>query len=248
MIGAIIQARMASTRLPGKVMFPVKERPMIHYLIAQLQHVRKLDKIVLATTTNKEDDPLVDFAIEQGINYFRGSEHDVLDRNYQTAKSYSIQHILRITGDCPLVDPEVCELVIHTYSQNKADYVYLGPSFAEGVDCEIISYKSLKKAHQNARLKSEREHVTLYFFNHPDKFVIISVNNKIDDSKYRFTLDEDSDFKVIKAIIEGSSQAESAPFKAENIKSFLDHHPKVFQLNQHIVRNEGLIKSLNNDE
>jgi spore coat polysaccharide biosynthesis protein SpsF len=103
MIGAIIQARMTSTRLPGKVLMPINGRPVIEYLFAQLKHVQKLDTIVLATTTNKEDDPLVKYAKANGYNYYRGSEHDVLERYYNAAKQYNIHHILRVTADCSLI-------------------------------------------------------------------------------------------------------------------------------------------------
>lgn len=247
-IGAIIQARMTSTRLPGKVLKEVLGKPMLFYQLEQLKSVSKIGKITVATTTNKEDDPIVSFCEKNSVAYFRGSEDDVLKRFYQTAQYYQIDIILRAMADCPLLDPKVCDREISTYLNEKADIVRLGPTFAEGLDCETFSFQALKEAHQNAKLKSEREHVPLYFFNHTETYNLIILENETDDSKYRFALDEPEDFQVIKAIIEGLSSEKPGSFTAEKVKSFLDQHPDIFCLNAGIIRNEGLLKSLRDDE
>ena len=248
MLGVIVQARMNSERLPGKVMLEVNGLPIIDYLFSQLKYIDALDKTILATTTNKGDNPLVDYAKSNKINFYRGSEKNVLKRFYQTAKHYNLQHIMRVTGDCPLLDPNICKALIDKHFFECADYTSLGASFAEGSDCELMSFNSLEVAHYNAKLKSEREHVTLYFINHEKDFVNKVVENDFDDSRYRFTLDEECDFQVIKAIIENLSLHHSPPYTSEMIKQFFVQHPEVFELNKNIVRNEGLINSLIDDE
>lgn len=248
MIGAIIQARMTSIRLPGKVLLEVKGKPLIEYLLSQLEQVEHLDKIVLATTTNREDNPLVEYAAKRKINCFRGSEDDVLERYYKAAKNYKLGHIVRITADCPLVDTGVCNRVMETYLSTESDFVHTGLTFAEGLGCEIFSFDVLTKAYQNARLSSEREHVTLYIHNHPDIFKITTLQNTTDDSRYRFTVDELEDFEVVKAIIEGMPEEKPGSFTAEKVKKFLDEHPEIYQLNAAVVRKEGLLKSLQEDE
>ena len=244
MVAAIIQARMTSTRLPAKVMKKVKERPLLGYLIERLRFCRRIDKIILATTANKEDDLIVSFAREENLPFYRGSEDDVLDRYYQTAKTFNIDHIVRITSDCPLIDPRICDHVVKVYFESNVDFVRTGPTFAEGVDCEVLSFKALEKAWNEASLKSEREHVTLYIRNHPQLFEMITLKNETDDSKYRFTVDVWEDFLVVKIILEELYKESSKIFAIDEIKKFLDSNPDVFRLNAKVVRNEGLIKSL----
>lgn len=248
MIAAIVQARMTSTRLPGKVMKVVNGRPLISYLVERLRFCNRLDKIILSTTINKEDDSIVLFAKkEESLSIYRGLEYDVLDRYYQTAKKFKIDHIMRITSDCPLIDPQICDHIIDVYLSSGVDFVHTGATFAEGVDCEVLSFKTLEKAWNEASLKSEREHVTLYLHNHPEIFEKITLINETNDSKYRFTVDEPEDFEVVKAIIEALYRKGAAPFKTKEIITFLDEHPDIFKLNAHIIRNAGLLKSLNED-
>lgn len=248
MILAIVQARMFSTRLPGKVMKEVLGKPLIGYLLERLACSIRIDRIIVATSAKKGNDEMCKYIKSKGLDVYRGSEDDVLGRFYHTAAKHNPKSIVRITGDCPLIDPEICDQVINIYLKEKADYVYLGPTFAEGLDCEIFSFPALKVAYKNAKMKSEREHVTLYFHNHPELFNIIAVKNETDDSKYRFTVDEPKDFEVIKAIIEALYKRNSVPFHFKEIKQFLDDHPDIFQKNAYIIRNEGLLKSLRADK
>jgi len=247
-ITAVIQARMTSHRLPGKVLMEVKGRPLLSYQIEQVRHARKIDDILIATTKNMEDDPIAQLARKEGLEVYRGSEHDVLDRYYQAAQKHGIEHILRLTGDCPLIDPIICDYVINLYMTSGADFVHTGPTFAEGNDCEIFSFINLEKAWNNAKLKSEREHCTLYLHNHPEKFNKIVLTNDTDDSKYRFTVDNLEDFLVVKEIIERIGKRESTIFKTDAIKNFFDTNPEIFKLNAHITRNEGLLKSFLEDK
>lgn len=244
MTAAIVQARMTSTRLPGKVLKEVMGRPLLSYQIERLKRIGNIDKIIIATTVNKEDDPLVSLCQKEGVSFFRGSENDVLDRYYQTAKKFDIKHIMRITADCPLIDPEICDKVVNRYFEAEADYIHTGLTFAEGLDCELMSFKALERAWHEAGLKSEREHVTQYIQNHPELFKKMTVQNKTDDSKYRYTVDEREDFLVVKAIIQNLYDKDSAPFPADEIKAFLDTNQEVFRTNEHVIRNQGLMKSL----
>lgn len=246
-VSAVIQARMTSTRLPGKVLMEVKGKPLLAYQIEQLRFAGSLEKLIVATTVNASDDPIVAFAEGRGIPVFRGSEEDVLDRYYQAAKDYKAEHIMRLTADCPLVQPDICDRITEYYFENGYDYVRTGPTFAEGLDCEVFSFRVLEKAWKTARLKSEREHVTLFIRNHPELFSVADLHNSTDDSKYRITVDSPEDFEVVKAIIESLYKGERTPIHFSEIRSFLDRNSQIFSMNKYVVRNEGLIKSLEAD-
>ncbi len=239
---------MTSTRLPGKVLMEVMDRPLLSYQIERLRFSKGIDEIIIATTTNKGDDPVAKLAQKEGIKVYRGSEDDVLDRYYQAAKEYGAEHIMRLTGDCPLIDPVICDFVIDEYLSSGADYVHTGPSFAEGVDSEIFSFECLEGAWNSAKVTSDREDCTRYLNKHPDKFKKITILSKTDDSKYRFTVDRPEDFLVVKAILENMYHAANGKFGTSDIKCFLDSNPAVFDLNTGIIRNEGLTKSLREDK
>jgi len=243
-ITAIIQARMTSTRLPAKILMEVMGRPLLSYLIEQLGHSRHLSDIIIATTTGTEDDPVSDLAKQEGLKVYRGSEHDVLERYYQAAREFGIGHIMRITADCPLMQPNICDWVADVYTNSRCDYARTGESFAEGVDCEVFRREALNKAWKEAKLTSEREHVTLYFRNHPEIFKIMTIDNESDDSRYRITVDEKEDFQVVQAILENLYRRSKPYIKIDDIKAFLDSHPEIYSINAHIIRNEGIIKTL----
>lgn len=235
---------MSSTRLPGKVLMEVMDRSLLSYQIERLWFCKKIDEIIIATTMNAEDDPIAFLAQEEGLKCYRGSEDDVLDRYYKTAKKYNVKHIMRITGDCPFIDPDICDHVAEKYFQVDADYAVTGRSFAEGLDCEILSFRALERSWKEAQCKSEREHVTLYIRNHSKEFKSVTIENETDDSKYRITLDEPEDFPVVKAILENFYKDKDHCFTVEEIKSFLDSHPEIYRLNAHIIRNEGTLRSI----
>jgi spore coat polysaccharide biosynthesis protein SpsF len=244
---AIIQARMTSTRLPGKVLMKVMGRPLLSYQIERLRFSKIIDKIIIATTTNKEDNPIVELARKEGLAFYRGSENDVLGRYYQAAKKYNVVHIMRLTADCPLIDPDICNSIADPYFENGIDYIRTGETFAEGLDCEIIGFGALAKAWLEAKLKAEREHVTLYLRNHPELFKTMIKENETDDSRYRLTVDVERDFLVVEAILENLYNGNDSYFTVREIKSYLDSHPEVYRLNSDIIRNEGMLKSLNGD-
>ena len=248
MIAAIVQARMTSTRLPGKVLLKVMGRPLLSYQIERLRRINNIDNIIIATTVNRDDDPIVELCNRESVFYFRGSENDVLDRYYQAAKKFGVNDIMRITADCPLIDPEICSRVVNVYLESEVDYIHTGLTFAEGLDCEVLSFNVLERSRQEAVLLSEREHVTQYVHNHPELFKKVAFQNKTDDSKYRFTVDEQEDFLVVKAIFEGLYDTYSSLFSAAEIKSFLDAHPDIFQINAAVIRNYGLLKTFKDDK
>jgi len=246
-VTAVIQARMSSARLSGKVLMEVMGRPLLSYQIERLRFSKRIFDIIIATTINKEDDSIAELAKKEGLQVYRGSEDDVLDRYYQAAKEYNAEHIMRLTADCPLIDPAICDQVAEYYISSKLDYVRTGKTFAEGLDCELFSFRALEKAWKNAQLKSEREHVTLYFRNHPELFQFKQLGCETDDSKYRITVDQEEDYLVVKAIIENLYSRNDEYFKIEEIKSFLEANPNIFAINRNITRNEGLVKSLDED-
>ncbi|MBU1055044.1 MAG: glycosyltransferase family protein [Proteobacteria bacterium] len=239
---------MGSSRLPGKLLMEVMKRPLLSYQIERLRLNKWITQIVVATTTNTKDDPVVECAHGEQVQVYRGSEYDVLDRYYQAAKTFSAEHVIRLTGDCPLIDIDTCDRILNEYFTTGLDYVRTGESFAEGLDCEIMSFEALECSWMRAKLKSEREHVTLYIRNHTEQFAIRIVENETDDSKYRITIDEEADFHVVKAIFNSLYTQENPYFGIEAIKKFLNANPDIYALNANIIRNEGLLKSLVKDQ
>ncbi len=247
MIIAIVQARMDSQRLPGKVMKEVMGKPLIGYLFERLKHAKNIDKILLATSVHESNNGLCEYAQSIGIDVFRGREDDVLDRFYQAAKLSKAKAIMRLTGDCPLIDPKLCDLLIQTFQDKNVDFVHTGQTFAEGLDCEIFSFEALEKSWKEAVLRSEREHLTMYMHNHPEFFKKMTLENSQDDSNQRFSVDEEEDFQVVRAILEALYKDENRVFGIADIKEFLNTNEEIKNLNRHIIRNEGLKKSLEED-
>ena len=243
---AIIQARMGSSRLPGKAMYAIMNRPLIDYLLSRLSKSKFINKIILATSTNSENDKLCKFVESKGYDVFRGDEDNVLKRFNEAAIQYSAAHIVRITGDSPLIDHDICDKLIKLYLEQGADYAYLSEHFCEGVDCEVISKSTLSIIYEKSKKKSEQEHVTLYIHNNPEDFSIVKLKNQSDDSHYRFTVDNNEDALVVSNIIENNFDNIEYLTTAE-IKQYLDKKPEIKAINNHIMRNEGLIKSLQQD-
>jgi len=250
MIGAIIQARINSTRLPKKVLKPILGKTAIEREIERVKKSALCQKIVLAIPEGKNNNILEKIGKKSGVLVFRGSEKDVLDRFYQAAKTFGLKDIIRITGDCPLFDWKVCDEVISFYLGNKFDYVsnVRPPTFPDGLDIEMFSFKAIENAHQNAKLKSEREHVTLYIANHPEIFKIGNLTRNGNDlSELRLTLDEPKDLVLIRKIY-GALYKKRKNFALEDILKFLRENQALLKINKNIRRNEGLIKSLAQDK
>jgi len=246
-IVAVIQARMGSSRLPNKVMKEVDGKPLIGYLIERLSLAKHIDKIVLATSTNQENDGLVEYVESLEVDVFRGDENDVLSRFQQVAKGYNATDIVRITGDSPLVDPEICDSLIAYYLENKLEYSFLSERFCEGVDCEVVSSNVLFKLDEYTLKPSHHEHVTLYIYQHPELFNFSFLENSSDDAKYRFTVDNKEDLFVVTHILQDMNKTNGF-YSTQKVKNFLDENPEISIVNSHIIRNEGLAISLNSEK
>jgi spore coat polysaccharide biosynthesis protein SpsF len=232
---AIVQARMGSTRLPGKVLLKIKDRYVLDYVIDRLRLCKKLDNIVLATTTSKEDDVLEKYAISKCINYYRGSQEDVLSRYFYAAKKFNADIIVRITSDCPLIDPEIVDKTITKHVKTKADYTTntIERTFPRGLDVEVFNYEVLQYSFKNAKERYQHEHVTPYIIENVDKFKI--VNLELDDNQkrpdIRVTLDTKEDYKLISKII---NSFDNIYFKTKDLINLLDKNPNLLKINKNI--------------
>ena len=247
-IVAIIQARMDSTRLPGKMMLKVLDKPIIEHVFERVKDSQLINEIWLATTINTEDDVLANWAALKGEKFYRGSSDDVLERYWQTAKQAGADIVVRITGDCPLHDSEVIDLVINKFLSGKFDYVsnVNSPTYPDGLDTEVFSFQALEKAWEEAKLKSEKEHVTPYVWKNSEKFKIDNVSNEINLSQERWTLDTKEDFLFIDSILkECAARGVKVSFK--NILDVLADFPHWREINSAYQRNEGYQKSINED-
>ncbi len=245
----VTQARSGSTRLPGKVLKEVRGKSLLQIHLERLKKCSKISEIIVATTVKEEDSIIYDKAIEWGFSASRGSELDVLDRFYQAVKDKNADWIVRVTSDCPLIDPVLVDQVIDFVQENNKDYGSNGliEHFPDGQDVEVFKFSALELAWKNARLQSEREHVTPYIRNHANKngsnlFTAISFPCESDFSNIRMTVDESSDFELIKILIN----------KLGVEKTWLEYTNYIIEnnltkINDQIIRNEGYLKSLKND-
>lgn len=245
----ITQARMASTRLPGKILLEIQGQSLLKIHLDRLRNCRNISKIIVATTDTPEDDRTAALAKSWGFEVFRGSEHDVLSRFYEAALPHRPNWIVRVTADCPLIDPVLVDEVIDFTQKNRVDYGsnVLVERFPDGQDIEVFTFDALEKSYRNATKKSDREHVTLYIRNHlsplaENQFQAANFTSDIDYSKVRMTVDEAADFELIKRLIE----------ELGTDKSWLEYtqhlmNSELSQINAGISRNEGLLKSLKED-
>ena len=245
-ISAIIQARIGSTRLPGKVLMKLNEDTVLSLLLKQLKHSKFLTEKIIATTNNPKDDIIEKFAISNNIKLFRGDSDNVLDRYYQCAKKFSLTHIVRITADNPLIDPEIIDQAIKKYSTFNYDYLTnsIDRTFPNGTEVEIFSFDALEIAWKYAKKKSEREHVTPYFYNNPKKFKIHHFKQEKNQSKFRYTIDRKEDYALVVEIL---SRIKKRPLRTSDIIDLLTTNPQLLKLNSHIITNEGYIKSIKED-
>jgi spore coat polysaccharide biosynthesis protein SpsF len=248
-IVAIIQARTDSTRLPNKVMADIFGKPLIIRLLERVKESTTINEIILATTTRAIDTSLVNVVRDYGLPVFRGKCNDVLDRYYKAATKYHADGIVRITGDCPLIDPQIVDKVIQLFLQNQYDYVTntLEPTYPDGLDVELFSYAALQKAWSEAFLGSDREHVTPYIRNHPEKFSLKNMKNTIDLSHLRWTVDQQEDLEFVREIFKRLYN-ERKIFYMKDIIELLQEHPELKGINTGIKRNEGYIRSLKYDK
>ena len=237
---AIIQARMQSTRLPNKVMLPAVGRPLLELLLHRLSESKLIDTIVVATGDRKENLVIMDCVRNLGFACEQGSEEDVLDRYYQVAKKYRANPVVRITADCPLIDPEIVDQVITLFRDSGVDYCATNTTFADGLDVEVFSFQALETAWQNGQTKPDREHVSPYIRN-SGLFTTKFLDCPIDLPHCRWTVDEPEDYQVVKQVFEHF--APNLDFSWQEIWQLQQQHPEIFIHNQHIPSNEGAILS-----
>lgn len=246
----VTQARTGSTRLPGKVLMEVGGKSLLEIHLERLSFCKNLSEIIVATTDKEEDAIIYDHAIGWGFSASRGSESDVLDRFYQAVRDRNADWIVRVTSDCPLIDPVLVDEIIAFVQKNNKDYGSNGliEQFPDGQDVEVFKFSALEQAWKNSELRSEREHVTPYIRNNSDTyggnlFTSISYPCEFDFSKIRMTVDEPSDFNLVEILINKlgieKSWMEYTNYIIEN---------KLTKINDHIIRNEGFLKSLKEDQ
>ena len=237
---AIIQVRMGSTRLPGKVLKKLNGISVLECLCDQLNYSRLLNDKIIAMTSNSEDDVIVNFCESKGIKCFRGSVNDVLDRYHKCAKKFSINTIIRITSDCPLMDPQVVDDVIDFYLKNSYDYVnnFYKRTYPYGNDVEIFSLKVLEKVWEKATKPSEREHVTPYIYNNPDEFSLGWIENKENLSEFHWTVDRKEDLIFVQKIFKKISKR---PILMKDIIDVIKEDPSLLEINKNTNPNEGYL-------
>ncbi len=232
----IVQARMTSTRLPGKVLMKVLGKPLLEYQIERLARSKLSQEVIVATTTNSEDDAIVDLCKSIGVKSFRGSELDVLSRYYFAAQSHNVDNIVRVTSDCPLIDPVIIDSVIQVYLRNPHyDYVSncLKRTFPRGMDTEIFSFSLLCDAYEKSTSQADREHVTRFFCRNPNLYDLYGIENVIDNSALRWTVDTIEDFSLMKTMLE-LLYPKNNHFTLQDCLDLIKDHPSLSLINQHI--------------
>ena len=250
MICAIIQARMSSSRLPGKVLLEVNGRPLLSYMLERISKASTIDRVVVATSTESADDQIEMFCRRENVSCYRGSLDDVLDRYYHAALHVNCDVVVRLTSDCPLLDPAVIDEVVKVYQSRRHDYVANtvppGGTFPDGMDVEVFSLQALEKAWKEARKPSEREHVTFYFWKNSELFSTYRYDLQDNLSKYRLTVDYPEDFEVIQAVLTELYQ-QNTLFTLKDIINYLEAHPGIIDKNKKIVPNQGWLPALEKD-
>jgi len=240
----IIQARMKNTRLPGKVLKKINGKEILKIQYERILKSKLINKIIIATSLSKKDDIIKEFCKRNKILYFRGSETDVLKRYFDCAIIYNCKNIIRLTSDCPLIDPQIIDKVVLKFKKNKLDYCSnRNPlnkcTYPDGTDVEIFTFKSLKKAYENELDPNYREHVTLQFYK-KSNYKSSTIKNNKDFSNYRFTLDNKEDFKVISFIINEIEKKQLFGY-FEEIVEILKENSKIFKINKKYHKSPKLI-------
>lgn len=234
---AIVQARMTSTRLPGKVLLPILGVPMLSLQLERMRRANSLDGIVIATTVNASDDPIVELCNQLRVAYFRGSEQDVLSRYAEAAYAFGIDVVVRITSDCPLIGPDLIDKAVGVFLQARGDLDYvsntLQPSFPYGLAVEVFSRRVLDHAHRLATQHAEREHVTPYIYWRPEQFRLKSLTHDENLSHHRWTVDTPEDFELISKIY-GVLYPQNPAFDMNQTLKLFDKNPEWMHINRHI--------------
>jgi spore coat polysaccharide biosynthesis protein SpsF len=232
----IVQARMGSTRLPGKVMMPMNGVPMLQGMLERLSSLQPAVPILLATTTLPHDQPLVEMARHSGVQVFRGSEEDVADRFAKAVATTPADTIVRLTGDCPLIDPSMVDTALDLFYHIHPDYLSntLHRTYPRGFDIEIFSRKAIEIVAREAVSPRDREHVTKYIVSHPERFVLTNFAFAEDFSRWRLTVDTEDDFLLVELVL--SNLGKTVSF--ERVKSLLFLHPEWQKMNVHVKQKQ----------
>jgi spore coat polysaccharide biosynthesis protein SpsF len=232
---AIIQARMGSTRLPGKVLAAIHGHPMLWHVVRRTQAATTLDEVIVATTTQPADDTIVAFCREHSLSCFRGSEDDVLDRYYRAALQQNADAVVRITSDCPLIDPEIVDKTVRAFLQERPDYASNGVvrTYPRGLDTEVMTFEALELAWCEARQPYERSHVTPYLYEIPGRFKVLSVTADQDYSACRWTVDTPEDLEFVRAVY---ARFTSESFLWSDILKMLEREPALAEINRSITQ------------
>lgn len=246
---ALLQARTSSTRLPGKVLKPLLGEPMIVRQIERVRRSRRIDRLMVVTSDSPSDDELASCCVAAGVEVFRGSLNDVLDRFYSAVKDIRPQHVVRLTADCPLADHEVIDAVIDFHLDGGYDYAsnVLPPTYPDGLDIEVFRFSVLETIWHEACLPSQREHVTSFIYQHPERFRLGGFTQPKDLSSLRWTVDEPSDFTFVEAVYQALYR-NNPDFLTADILRLLAKRPELLEINAGQVRNAGYLTSLVQDD
>lgn len=250
---AILQARMSSSRLPGKVLKRINGIPLLKYQCDRLSNSKKINQLIIATSTSLLDDKINEFAKLNNIECYRGSLNNVLERFFFCAKEFLSNknikelNIIRLTGDCPIIDANLVDEVISMYELNECNYASntLKPTFPDGMDVEVFDFSSLETAYLESTLDSEKEHVTPFIKNN-HRFLRLNYSSKFDYSSFRFTVDLERDFILIEELIKGLYD-KNPNFSYLDAISYMEKNPNLININSHIKRDEGYLASLKKD-
>jgi spore coat polysaccharide biosynthesis protein SpsF len=252
MIAAIIQARMSSTRLPGKIMMETCGKTMLEHMILRVRQSKKLDEVIVATTKNKLDDVIEKWCITNKIKCFRGPENDVLKRFKLTKDYFKVDVIVRLCSDCPLIDPKIIDDVIEIFQFNDYDFVsnlfpIEGRKYPDGMGVEVFSSELLEETDKLAKKPSEREHVTFFMWMQPKKYKIFRLDSKKDLSNFRLNLDYIQDYCLIRSVFEALYYKKNQ-FTINDIILWLKSNTNIYELNKNIKPNQGWLKSFDEDQ
>ena len=230
---------MGSTRLPGKVLKQIGNKTMLEHAVRRTQKADTVDRVVVATTTESEDDAIVSHAGAMGVSTFRGSESDVLDRYYRAAKEYDVDTVVRITSDCPLTDPGVTDRAVRTFEKHKPDYASTSlkeRTYPRGIGAEVMTFEALERAWKQADKSYERAHVTPYMYQHPEQFHLVKVTSEHGDhSRHRWTVDTPDDLAFVRAVFERLDD----PFASwTEVLQVLEAEPEFMRINQHVQQKQ----------
>jgi spore coat polysaccharide biosynthesis protein SpsF len=236
----IIQARMGSTRLPGKVLLDIEGKPMLHRDLDRNLEAKTVDEVVIATTVKPADDAIIESVSAYNhprVSTYRGSEDDVLDRYYQAAKQAKADIVVRITSDCPLVDPDIIDQVIQLLLDDPSlDYAanVLGDlTYPRGLDVQACTFATMEKMWSVATEAEDREHVTLYLRKHPEEFKTAKIQSDVDLSTYRWTVDEEDDLRLVREIYKRLLSV-NPHFRMKDVLALFEKEPELFNINHHV--------------